>query len=157
MFAEDYLELGVPGAEEVAPRAHLFEGFLYQVLNRSPEALAFTSREGAVAIHGHCHAKALGDASVLPELAERVPGTSATLLDTGCCGMAGSFGALRDKYELSLEVARDLVAKLDALEEGTRVVASGTSCRQQIRHLTDRRPLHMAELLAEALPAGHLS
>jgi Fe-S oxidoreductase len=75
----------------------------------------------------------------------------ATLLDTGCCGMAGAFGALDSKYELSLKVAAPLVQKIEAQPNDTVVVASGTSCRHQIEHLTPVRPKHMAELLADAL------
>ena len=95
--------------------------------------------------------KALGDPKVLPTLAEKIPGTSATLMDTGCCGMAGAFGMLAKKYELSKQVAGPLVDKINALPAGTKLVASGTSCRHQITHLTTAKPLHMAELLAEAL------
>jgi FAD/FMN-containing dehydrogenase/Fe-S oxidoreductase len=111
-----------------------------------PEGAAATLR--AVAIHAHCHAKALSDVSALKRLAEGVPGVSATLLNTGCCGMAGAYGMMKKNYALSLQVAEPLIEKLRALPPGTAVVASGTSCRQQIEHLTGRRPLHMAELLA---------
>ncbi len=80
-----------------------------------------------------------------------MPGRTATLLDTGCCGMAGAFGALESKYELSLKVAVPLVQQIAAQMAGTVVVASGTSCRHQLEHLTPVRPKHMAELLAEAI------
>lgn len=104
-----------------------------------------------VAIHAHCHARALTDVSVLPRLAGRVPGVRVELLDTGCCGMAGAYGMVRDKYELSLAVARPLIEKIRALPPGSQVVACGTSCRHQIEDLAGVRPLHMAELLAAAL------
>ena len=87
----------------------------------------------------------------MARLAGRLPGRTATLLDTGCCGMAGAFGALESKYELSLKVAGPLVEKIAAQPPGTAVIASGTSCRHQIEHLTTIHPRHMAELLAEAL------
>ena len=77
-----------------------------------------------------------------------------TLLDTGCCGMAGAFGALASKYELSVQVAKPLIEKIRHQPVGTTVVASGTSCRQQIHHLAPVRIQHMAELLADAL-GGH--
>ena len=73
------------------------------------------------------------------------------LLETGCCGMAGAFGALESKYELSLKVAEPLVAQIRQQPPGTIVVASGTSCRHQIEHLTQAHPRHMAELLSDAL------
>jgi FAD/FMN-containing dehydrogenase/Fe-S oxidoreductase len=152
MFAGDYRELKIPDADRVAERCILFEQFLHDLLERDPGALAFTGPPAPIAIHGHCHAKALTDVRVMPELAARVPNAGVTWLDTGCCGMAGSFGALRTKYELSLAVAKPLVEKINALAPGTRLVASGTSCRQQIHHLTPAKPLHMAELLAQTLP-----
>ena len=151
MFASDYAELKIPEAGRVAERCVLFEQFVFDLLGREPNALEFEPQPGPVAIHGHCHAKALTDTAVMPELARHIPDSSVTLLETGCCGMAGSFGALRDKYELSLAVAKPLVDLIDGLDPGTRVVASGTSCRQQIEHLTKAEPVHMAELLARAL------
>ena len=84
-------------------------------------------------------------------LAERLPGRTATLLDTGCCGMAGAFGMLEAKYDLSLKVAAPLVEMVTHQSPNTVVVASGTSCRHQIDELTPVHPKHMAELLADAL------
>jgi Fe-S oxidoreductase len=84
-------------------------------------------------------------------LAERLPGRKATLLDTGCCGMAGAFGMLEAKYDLSLKVAAPLVEKITHQPPDAVVVASGTSCRHQIDDLTPVHPKHMAELLAEAI------
>jgi Fe-S oxidoreductase len=65
--------------------------------------------------------------------------------------MAGAFGAMKSKYELSLRVAEALVELVNNLPSGACVVASGASCRQQISHLTDSKPLHMAEFVADAL------
>jgi Fe-S oxidoreductase len=65
--------------------------------------------------------------------------------------MAGAFGALESKYELSLKVAAPLVQKINAQPGDAVIVASGTSCRHQIEHLTPVHPKHMAELLADAL------
>jgi Fe-S oxidoreductase len=84
-------------------------------------------------------------------LAERLPGRKATVLDTGCCGMAGAFGALAEKYDLSVKVATHLIDKIDKQPPGTEIIASGTSCRHQLLDLTNRHPKHMAELIAEAL------
>ena len=86
------------------------------------------------------------------KLAERMSGTKATVLDTACCGMAGAFGALAEKYDLSVQIAQRLLDQIDKRPAGTEVIASGTSCRHQITDLTDKRPRHMAELLAEGLP-----
>jgi Fe-S oxidoreductase len=70
--------------------------------------------------------------------------------------MAGAFGAQASKYELSLKVAAPLIAKIKEQPFGTVVIASGTSCRQQISHLAPVRPRHMAEVLAAALAPGQL-
>jgi Fe-S oxidoreductase len=154
MFAEDYRELKLPDAERVAKRCFLFEEFIEDLLAREPNALNFNRQETAVAIHAHCHAKSLINPGFMARLVDRLPGRKATLLETGCCGMAGAFGALESKYELSVKVAEPLVEKIASQPPGTVVVASGTSCRHQIEHLTQARPKHMAELLAEALLAN---
>jgi Fe-S oxidoreductase len=107
-----------------------------------------------VAIHAHCHAKSLINLAFMERLVERLPGHKAQLLDTGCCGMAGAFGAQAEKYELSVQVAADLLDKIDK-QHPDLVVASGTSCRHQISDLIPQsrgtRPKHMAELIADAI------
>jgi Fe-S oxidoreductase len=150
MFVEDYRELKIPNAEKIAERCFLFERFVDDLLEREPDALRFEERETSVAIHAHCHAKSLTKPEFMARLVERIPGRKATLLETGCCGMAGAFGALAEKYELSKQVAVDLLRKIDH-QRADVVVASGTSCRHQIVDLSDNWPKHMAEVLADAL------
>ncbi len=151
MFAGDYRELNLPGAEKIAPRCFLFEQFIEDLLAREPDALRFNDQPADVAIHAHCHVKALTDPAFMARLARRLPQRRVTLLDTGCCGMAGAFGALAAKYELSLKIAQPLIEKIQGQPAGAIIVASGTSCRHQIQHLTAAHPLHFAELLAAAL------
>jgi FAD/FMN-containing dehydrogenase/Fe-S oxidoreductase len=151
MFVEDYRELKLSGTEPIAKRCHLFEQFVEDLLEKEPDALQFNEIPGSVAIHAHCHAKSLVKTGFMARLAARLPGRTATLLDTGCCGMAGAFGALERKYDLSLKVAAPLVQQVSAQPNGTVIVASGTSCRHQLEHLTPVHPKHMAELLADAL------
>jgi Fe-S oxidoreductase len=151
MFVEDYRELKIENAENVAKRCFLFEKFVDDLLAQEPNALRFETRPATVAIHAHCHAKSIMNPAFMRRLAERLPGRKATVLDTGCCGMAGAFGALAEKYELSVQVAADLLGKIDNQPAGTEIVASGTSCRHQLLDLTNRHPKHMAELIAEAL------
>jgi FAD/FMN-containing dehydrogenase/Fe-S oxidoreductase len=169
MFVEDYRELKIENAEKIATRCFLFEKFVDDFLTRAPQTLRFQnstalSRQVSaergkqedqrvnVAIHPHCHAKSILDPAFMRRLAERLPGRKATVLDTACCGMAGAFGALAEKYDLSVQVGQDLIDKLENQERETQIVASGTSCRHQISDLTNIHPKHMAELLAEALP-----
>lgn len=151
MFAEDYRELKLPGAEEIQKRCFLFEEFIENLLAREPDALKFNREPAEIAIHAHCHAKSLRDPAFMPRLLRRLPERKVTLLETGCCGMAGAFGALESKYDLSLKVAQPLVEKIRAQGNGAVVVASGTSCRHQIEHLAHVQPKHLAEILADAL------
>jgi Fe-S oxidoreductase len=153
MFVEDYRELKIENAENIAGRCFLFEKFVADLLAQEPEALRFKheSRSRGILIHPHCHAKSILNPAFMATLAERLPGRKATVLDTACCGMAGAFGALAEKYDLSLQVAQRLLDQIDNQPQGTEVIASGTSCRHQITDLTNLRPKHMAELLADAL------
>jgi Fe-S oxidoreductase len=150
MFVEDYRELKIDNAEKVAERCFLFEKFVDDLLEQNPDGVSFQHRETNVAIHPHCHAKSLMNPAFMARLVERLPGRKAALLDTGCCGMAGAFGALAEKYELSRQVAADLLRKIDN-QQADVVIASGTSCRHQIVDLTEFHPKHMAELLADAI------
>jgi Fe-S oxidoreductase len=151
MFAEDYRELKLPDTQRIAERCFLFEEFIENLLKQEPGALEFDHERERMVIHAHCHAKSLKDTSFMPGLVNRLPNRTATLLDTGCCGMAGAFGMLESKYELSLKVAEPLIQKIKNQPYGTIVVASGTSCRHQIQHLAPVRVRHMAEVLAGAL------
>ena len=151
MFVEDYRELKLPDAERVAQRCFLFEEFIENFLNEEPAALPFNNKPERIVIHPHCHAKALTNPNFMLQLAARLPERTVMLLDTGCCGMAGAFGMLESKYELSVKIAEPLIQKIRSQPYGTIVVASGMSCRQQIQHLTPIKLRHMAEVLAEAL------
>jgi Fe-S oxidoreductase len=151
MFVEDYRELKLPDAERVARRCFLFEEFIENFLNGEPGALQFNGKPERIIIHPHCHARALNNPNLMRQLAERLPKRTVTLLDAGCCGMAGAFGMLESKYELSVKVAEPLIQKIKNQPYGTTVVASGTSCRQQIQHLASVKIRHMAEVLADAL------
>lgn len=153
MFLQDYSELKLAGAERVAARCFLLEQFLDALITQEPDALTFRSRPGRIVIHPHCHVKSIMSPDCLRHLAARLPGREVQLLNTACCGMAGAFGMLEKNYELSLKVAEPLVAQLRLQPFGTAIVASGASCRHQIDHLTPFHAKHMAEVLAEALPA----
>jgi Fe-S oxidoreductase len=102
-------------------------------------------------LHGHCHQKALlgvgGSAAAL----RLVPGLDVQVLDSGCCGMAGSFGFEKEHYDVSVAVANLELLPALAAAPGTRVAAPGTSCRHQIKDLDGRRAWHPLEVLAEAL------
>jgi Fe-S oxidoreductase len=151
MFVEDYRELNIDGANDLAKRCFLFEKFVDDLLAQESEALRFNERPATVAIHPHCHAKSVLNPAFMKTLAERLPGRKATVLDSACCGMAGAFGALAEKYDLSVQVAQRLLDNIDNQPPATQIIASGTSCRHQISDLSNTSARHMAELLAEAI------
>jgi len=108
-------------------------------------------------VHGHCHHKAVMGMSAEEATLERL-GLDFELLDSGCCGVAGSFGYEADHYDLSVKIGeRRLLPAVRSAEPDTLVISDGFSCHTQITQLTDRRPLHLAEVIRMALDGddGH--
>ncbi len=98
-------------------------------------------------VHGHCHHKSImhfdSDEKVLKKT-----GLDFTLPESGCCGMAGSFGFEASKYDVSVKCGeRVLIPKVNEADKNTLIVADGFSCREQIKQLTNRQALHLAELI----------
>ena len=111
----------------------------------------FPRLERHAVVHGHCHHKAVlkmdAELAVLKDL-----GLDLEVLDSGCCGMAGSFGFSRDKYEVSMRCGeRVLLPAVRAADDETLIIADGYSCREQITQCTTARPLHLAEVLRMAI------
>jgi Fe-S oxidoreductase len=105
-------------------------------------------------VHAHCHQKAL-IANDAGKAALAVAGVDADVLDSGCCGMAGSFGFARDKAVLARAIGeRVLLPAVRAASAGTLVIADGFSCREQILQSTGREALHLAQVLRMALLEG---
>ena len=113
-----------------------------------PEGAGNDETDGRVAYHGHCQARTLGVARYSTAVMERL-GYDVLTSSVECCGMAGSFGYKSAYYELSVAVGEDLVAEFstDDAEDRT-VVASGTSCLDQLDELLYREPMHAIELIA---------
>lgn len=104
---------------------------------------------GRVLFHPHCHQRALWGAEVTEQALRRVPSLEIQTPDSGCCGMAGAFGYRADRYDLSVAMGeRVLAPAVRAEDDGTVIVATGTSCRHQIADLTGRRALHPVEFLS---------
>ncbi len=138
----------------VAGRALLLDELIVRLAAEDP-SIASVFRDDLqqdVLLHAHCHQKAL----VGPEptlLALRlVPGYKVSLIDSACCGMAGSFGFEAEHYDISRAMgAYRLFPAVEAADATTAIAITGVSCRQQIGHFTSRRPRHALELLADAL------
>ena len=140
-------------ARQIADACMLFEEFLEDAVSTGRAELPFGSDGPTrVALHGHCHQKSLGLVSPALSLMGRIPGASVTDLDAGCCGMAGSFGYGRDHFDVSRTIGeRRLLPTARDLDPDAVLVASGVSCRHQVRDFTGVRALHPAELLASLM------
>jgi FAD/FMN-containing dehydrogenase/Fe-S oxidoreductase len=136
-----------PRAAKLATAAVTFEEFLAALPDWRPGRL-----ERKAVVHGHCHQKAIVGMGPTTEVLSRVEGLDFTVLDSGCCGMAGSFGYEKGHYDVSQACGeRVLFPAVRAMAAEDLVVAPGFSCRHQISDFcAGRKAMHTAELLALA-------
>jgi Fe-S oxidoreductase len=146
-----------PNVRAVAERVRLPEELLVEAI----DAGRLTLREDSwlagrtVVFHGHCHQKAEAGTAATVALLKRIPGVTVQELDAGCCGMAGSFGYESEHYDVSLRVGEDrLFPAVRAAAADAVIAATGTSCREQIQHGTQRAARHPIELVLDALDTG---
>ncbi|MBU3725320.1 MAG: FAD-binding protein [Burkholderiaceae bacterium] len=150
---DEWLALGLgPQAEQLAAQTMLFEEWwLREGLGRV-KAASFAPLP-SVMVHGHCHQKAMGAISPTLKALESV-GAAPQLIETSCCGMAGSFGYDARHLQLSLAMAEDRL--LPAVRQASKdawIVADGFSCRHQIRDGARRDAIHVAQVIAHAMSA----
>ena len=148
---DEYVDLlRTDEARTVAAQSLLLEEFLQRERGRGL-TLQFRGDRRKALLHGHCHQKALvGTAPTVAAL--RWAGFDVAEVDSGCCGMAGSFGFEREHYDVSVWLGnRRLAPAVRAAGPEVEVVAPGISCRQQIEHLAGRQARHPAEVLWESL------
>jgi Fe-S oxidoreductase len=141
-------------AQTISAQALLFEEFLAReaAAGRLEELKArLKPAEQAILLHGHCHQKAFGAVSPILDVLRLIPGARPELIESSCCGMAGSFGYEASHYEVSMQMAE--LSLLPAVREqpDAIVVADGTSCRHQIRDGAQREAIHVAVLMAQQL------
>ena len=155
-FRDEYKDL-VSGSdvEKVAGNCHMIDEFLIERNELGELHLPFpemADRPRNVLFHGHCHQKAhIGSAPSIKAM-DLVPHLEVSEVNSGCCGMAGSFGFEAEHYELSERIGRQrLFPAIEAADLETEIAVSGVSCRQQIEHFTGRRPRHVIEVLRAAL------
>ncbi|MDQ6621731.1 MAG: FAD-binding protein [Pseudomonadota bacterium] len=146
------MKLG-PQAQVLASRAFLLEEFLAEErragrLHLPLKALAQTR----ALLHGHCHQKAFDAMTATREVLSLVPNLAVEVVESSCCGMAGSFGYEARHYDVSMKMAEmSLLPAVRAADADTLIVADGTSCRHQIADGTVRQARHVARVLADAL------
>ncbi len=151
-FVDDYLTLVDPGdqaaARSLAERCLSAEAFFAEKLARGADALAGPAASPRILLHGHCHQKALWGTSDTLKLLRMIPGAEVAEMNTGCCGVAGSFGY--EHYELSMKIAEDRLLPTIRDNSDAIIAAPGTSCRAQI-HDAGYEARHPIAVLLAAL------
>jgi Fe-S oxidoreductase len=153
---DEFLVMGLDGAVgPTAERALLFEEFLADEADAGRLRLALAPLPAQTALlHGHCHQKAFDAMPAVRKVLGMVPGLKVQTVDSGCCGMAGSFGYEAEHFAVSMKMAeQSLLPAVRKAGTDTIVVADGTSCRHQIYDGTGRKALHVARLLQMSLDA----
>ncbi len=140
--------------DEDAKRLTMQTLTLAEVLQRHAPDWDVPRLERKAIVHGHCHQEAIMDMSAEEELYERM-GLDYELLDSGCCGMAGSFGFEHEHRDISVKIGEQrLLPMVRGAGEDTLVIADGFSCKSQIEDLTERRALHTAQVIRMAMDHG---
>lgn len=143
-----------PRTDAIAANSYTFEEFIAQQVEADSLGLNFPEQVPDILLHGHCHQKALVGTGPSKQTLGLACDAIAEV-DSGCCGMAGSFGYEAEHYDISLAMGqRRLLPAVEAAAEDTTIVAAGVSCRQQIKHGTGRQALHPAEVLHRACGLG---
>ena len=154
-FKDEYIRLAddKKSAEKISKNTFTFEEFLAkEIKNNNLDTSLFTSESKNLKIHGHCHQKALSGTHASFQILNFPKNYSVTIMNTGCCGMAGSFGYEKEHYEISMQVGEDtLFPKVRNTPNKTEIAAAGTSCRHQIFDGTNRVAKHPITILREAL------
>jgi Fe-S oxidoreductase len=120
---------------------------LSEFLERFATGYTFPKLERRAIVHGHCHHKAVMSMSDEQKMLERL-GLDFELVDAGCCGMAGAFGFEKQHYEVSIKAGeRVLLPRVRGAAPETLIIANGFSCQEQIAQTTDRRAVHLAEVI----------
>ena len=148
-----------PQAQAISEQAMLFEEFLAREAAAGQlESLKvrLQASDHAILLHGHCHQKAFGAISPVMDVLKLIPGAKPELIESSCCGMAGSFGYEASHYEVSMQMAELSLLPAVRSQPDAIVVADGTSCRHQIHDGAQREAVHVAVLLARQLGAAQL-
>ncbi|HEX7954856.1 MAG TPA: FAD-binding oxidoreductase, partial [Burkholderiales bacterium] len=151
---DEYLAMGLgEQAERVAANAMLFEEFIAARAQAGELRLDLAPlATGAALLHGHCHQKAFDAMPAVRDVLRMIPGMELEIVESSCCGMAGSFGYEAEHFDVSMKMAElSLLPALRKADPRAVVIADGTSCRHQIQDGCGRPALHVARVLQMAL------
>ena len=154
-FRDEYQRLAndKDKAAQISENTFTIEEFLASCIEKNILSHEiFTKEEKTVKIHGHCHQKSLSSTSPVFHILNLPKNYKVTILNTGCCGMAGSFGYEEEHYDISMQIGEDtLFPKLRKLDSSVIIAASGTSCRHQRNDGVDKTAKHPVEILYNAM------
>lgn len=154
-FRDEYPKLSKnkDTAKELAKHTFTIEEFFKNEIivgNVTPDSFHDENRE--IKIHGHCHQKSLSNTVAIQVMLSIPKNHKATILNTGCCGMAGAFGYEQEHYEMSMKIGESNVfPKIRNVKKNQEIAASGTSCRHQLFDGTNRIAHHPVTILRNAL------
>ena len=154
-FRDEYLRLAVdkPKAEKLAKNVFTIEEFFKNEITKGNiKSDQFSDQAKEIKIHGHCHQKALSTVEATFAMLNIPNNNTVTIYNSGCCGMAGSFGYEKEHYDISMQMGEDtLFPKIRSTAETTEIAAAGTSCRHQIFDGTSRKAQHPVSILRGCL------
>jgi FAD/FMN-containing dehydrogenase/Fe-S oxidoreductase len=154
-FRDEYLRLAENKAavKQLAKNVLTIEEFFKkEITSGNIHSEQFSEEEKQIKIHGHCHQKALSSVEATFAMLNIPKNTSVTVYNSGCCGMAGSFGYEKEHYKISMQMGEDtLFPKVRSTDEAVAIAAAGTSCRHQIFDGTSRKAQHPVSILKSCL------
>ncbi|MFT4660470.1 MAG: FAD/FMN-containing dehydrogenase/Fe-S oxidoreductase [Patiriisocius sp.] len=154
-FRDEYIRLADDQikAKKLAENTFLVEEFIsHQVDKGRINSDHFTEEDRTLKVHVHCHQKALSQSEHTMKILSLPKNYNVELIETGCCGMAGSFGYEGEHYDVSMQMGEiNLLPKIRAASKDAILVANGTSCRHQIKDGTEKTTIHPVEVLWKAL------
>jgi len=147
-----------PGEDSklLSDNTFLFEEFVAREIDIGKFKLKLAPIGEKALLHGHCHQKSFDVMGPVQKVLKAVPGLNVELIQSSCCGMAGSFGYQRETIDVSLKMAElSLLPAVRKAPADALIVADGTSCRSQIEDGTGREAIHVARVLAKSLAAAN--
>jgi Fe-S oxidoreductase/FAD/FMN-containing dehydrogenase len=140
-------------AKSLANNCYMIEAFIAKEIERGKiTSASFTDFSKNIHIHTHCHHKALDNQQDIITMLELPKNHTTTIIPSGCCGMAGSFGYAKERYEVSMQIGEEILfPHIRKMPSKAVLAANGTSCRHQVYDGTKTQALHPVEILHEAL------
>lgn len=123
--------------------------FLFQEMSTGQLRGKFIAKSHEILLHGHCHQKASYGTSGMKSIYQSIPSTTCLEPDSGCCGMAGSFGYETEHYDISKQISDlVLIPTIQKTDRSTLIVANGFSCRHQIADMSGKKAIHWVESIS---------